>query len=81
MPESEAATAFGAPLLPARMDASDSGSTVTFGAAEVKKEQTKMTVKGVPAGKYRAARGKSSADVEVTAGKSVKVTLVATGRR
>jgi hypothetical protein len=45
----------------------------------VKKDQTKVTVKGVPAGKYRAVRGESAAaEVEVVAGKSVTVTLVPT---
>jgi hypothetical protein len=35
-----------------------------------------VTVKNVPAGKYRAVRGESEADVEVVAGKSAAVTLV-----
>ena len=47
-----------------------------FQAAEVKQDQTTVTVKNVPAGKYRAVRGESEAEVEVVAGKSVAVTLV-----
>jgi len=66
-------------LIPAGLDASDSWVRSSFGAAEVKKGETKITVKDVPAGKYRAVCGKSSADVEVTAGKPVKVTLVGDG--
>jgi hypothetical protein len=61
-------------LVPA--DALDLRAHYAFEAAEVKKGQTKVTVKGVPAGKYRAVRGESEADVEVAAGKSVAVTLV-----
>ena len=77
LPEAEANDAFEASLSlrPADLDVP---INFAFDAAEVKKGQTMVTVKGVPAGKYRAARGKSAADVEVTAGKSVAVTLVRT---
>ena len=61
-------------LIPA--DLPDLRWQYAFQAADVKKDQTTVTVKGVPAGKYRAVRGESSADVEVVAGKSVAVTLV-----
>ena len=47
-----------------------------FNAAEVKTGQKSVTVTGVPAGKYQVSRGKSKGQVEVTAGKSVAVTLV-----
>jgi hypothetical protein len=57
-----------------------SRSYYAFQAAEVKKDQKTVTVKGVPAGKYRAVRGESEADVEVAAGKSVAVTLVRKGK-
>jgi hypothetical protein len=78
LPAVEANDAFEAPLSlrPADVDVPVSSAHFAFDAAEVKKGQTTVTVKGVPAGKYRAARGKSGADVEVAAGKSVAVTLV-----
>jgi hypothetical protein len=66
-------------LVPAGLDASDSWVQSSFRAAKVTKGETMVTVKDLPAGKYRAVCGKSSVDVEVTAGKSVKVTLVGEG--
>jgi hypothetical protein len=63
-------------LIPAELDQPGRGYHFAFNAAEVKKGQKTVTVKGVPAGKYRAMRGKSEAAVEVTAGKSTPVTLV-----
>jgi hypothetical protein len=44
-------------------------------AAEVKAGSKTVTVKGVPAGKYRVRRGKSEGEVEVVAGKETAVTL------
>jgi hypothetical protein len=63
-------------LIPAELDRPGRGYHFMFNAAEVKKGQTSVKVKGAPAGKYRAIRGKSEAEVEVVAGKSTPVTLV-----
>ena len=63
-------------LAPVEFDLSDFWIQETFKAAEVKVNQKTVTIKGVPAGKYRALRGKSKGDVEVIAGKETAVTLV-----
>lgn len=63
-------------LIPADLDRPGVRYDYAFNAAEVKKGQKSVTVKGVPAGKYRAIRGKSEAELEVVAGKSTPVTLV-----
>jgi hypothetical protein len=63
-------------LIPDEIKDPGQGGHYSFNAAEVKKGQTTVTVKGVPAGKYKAIRGKSESDVEVVAGKSTAVTLV-----
>ena len=65
-------------LIPAEFDQPGRGYHFAFNAAEVKKGQKTVTVKGVPAGRYRAVRGKSEGAVTVTAGKSAAVTLVRT---
>jgi len=62
-------------LVPAEMGP-ELGWEYAFNAAEVKSGQKTVTVKGVPAGKYRVIRGQSQADAEVTAGKTTKVNLV-----
>jgi hypothetical protein len=51
------------------------GSEQYFNVATVKAGERKVTVSGVPAGKYRAVRGTDGAEVEVIAGKSTPVTL------
>jgi hypothetical protein len=63
-------------LIPIELDSPALGDPFQFGGAEVKKGTKTVTVKGVPAGKYRARRGKSEAEVEVTAGKEAAVTLI-----
>jgi hypothetical protein len=65
-------------LIPAELNQPNLGYHFAFNAAEVKKGQKSVMVKGVPAGKYKAIRGKSEAEVEVVAGKSTPVTLVRT---
>jgi hypothetical protein len=62
-------------LIPEGVDAK-LGGDFAFNAAAVKKDQKSVTLKGVPAGKYLAIRGKSEAQVEVVAGKSTPVSLV-----
>ncbi len=47
-----------------------------FSGAETKVGEKVVTIKGVPAGKYRAVRGQSEAEVEVVVGKTTAVTLV-----
>jgi hypothetical protein len=71
--EAKAVSEFPLILIPAGMP--ELRSHYAFQAADVKKDQTAVTVKGVPAGKYRAVRGESEAEVEVVAGKSAAVTL------
>ncbi len=44
--------------------------------ADVKMGNKTVTIDGIPAGKYRAVRGKSEAEVEVVAGKKTAGTLV-----
>jgi hypothetical protein len=64
-------------LVPAGADlpALGLGSEHYFNVATVKMGETTVKVSGIPAGKYRAVRGSDAAEVEVTAGKSVAVTL------
>jgi hypothetical protein len=52
-----------------------------FSGEPVKMGTKTVTIKGVLAGKYRVARGKSEADAEVVAGKSTAVTLVRDGAK
>jgi hypothetical protein len=68
-------------LVPFEFDAADFSIQYAFKAADVKAGNKTVTVKGVPAGKYRAVRGKSEATVEVTAGKEATVTLVRAGAK
>jgi hypothetical protein len=63
-------------LVPQEFAKSDLWLRNEFTAANVKAGEKKVVVQGVPAGKYRAMRGKSEAEVEVAASKSVPVTLV-----
>jgi hypothetical protein len=51
------------------------GSEQYFNVATVKAGEKKVTVSGIPAGKYRAVRGADEAEVEVVAEKSVNVML------
>ena len=53
------------------------GSEHYFNVATVKMGETTIKLSGIPAGKYRAVRGSDEAEVEVVAGKSVSVTLMA----
>lgn len=78
LPDAETKDAASWPLrlIPAGIDLPGIEWHYAFQAAEVKKGQKTVTVKGVPAGKYQATRGQSKGEVEVTAGKSVEVTLV-----
>jgi hypothetical protein len=64
-------------LVPAGIDIPGGTFTFTFDAAEVKKGEKTVSIKNIPAGKWKVARGKSEADVEITAGKESAVTLVA----
>ena len=78
LPEEEAQEEFEyhLSLIPDEIKDPGQGGHYSFNAAEVKKGQTTVTVKGVPAGKYKAIRGKSEGEVEVVAGKSTDVTLI-----
>jgi hypothetical protein len=51
------------------------GSEQYFNVATVKAGERKVTVSGIPAGKYRAVRGAEEAEIEVVAGKVTPVTL------
>jgi hypothetical protein len=62
-------------LIPLELDKPGESYHFTFNVAEVKKGDKTVTVKGVPAGKYRAVRGKSEGIVDVTPGKTATVTL------
>jgi hypothetical protein len=63
-------------LVPLEFDRSDLWIRAAFRPAVVKPGSTTVTINGVPAGKYVALRGKSEADVDVTAGKEAACTLV-----
>jgi len=78
LPDAEAndATEWSLSLRPADLPGDIAPFHFAFDAAPVKKGQKSVTVKGVPAGKYKVARGQSKGEVEVTAGKSSEVTLV-----
>jgi hypothetical protein len=76
LPKEEAKTVSEWPLALVPADAPAVVNQFPFQAAEVKTGQETVTVKGVPAGKYRAVHRQSEAEVEVVAGKSVAVTLV-----
>jgi hypothetical protein len=78
LPEAEAAQGFPRALSvrPADLDVPVSPTDFAFDAAEVRTGQATVTVKGVPAGRYRVTRGKSKGEAEVVAGKSAAVTLV-----
>jgi hypothetical protein len=67
---------WGLKLVPAGVEMPGDDWHVAFRAAESKKGEKTISVKGVPAGKYRAVRGKSSAEVEIVAGQKATVTLV-----
>lgn len=51
------------------------GSEQYFNVATVKAGEKKVTVSGIPAGRYRAVRGTDEAEVEVVTGKPVNVSL------
>ena len=63
-------------LLPADLDLPGTAWHQAFEASDVKPGETSVAVAGVPAGQYKAVRGKSSADVEVVVGRKATVTLV-----
>jgi hypothetical protein len=63
-------------VIPAGIDIPGGTFNFAFDTVDVKKGQKTATVKEVPAGKYKVARGKSEAEVEVVAGKTAMVTLV-----
>lgn len=63
-------------LIPMEFDRSEMWLRDAFAAGYVEVGNKTVTRKGVPAGKYLAVRGKSEAEVEVTAGKESAVTLV-----
>jgi hypothetical protein len=68
-------------LLPADIHLPGTAWHQAFEAADVQPGQTSVAVAGVPAGRYKVARGKSSAEVEVVAGRKATVTLVRNGPR
>jgi hypothetical protein len=74
----EAAAESSLSLVPLKADLPELGvgSEHYFNIATVKAGEKTIKVTGIPAGKYRAIRGTDEAEVEVTAGKSVAVTLV-----
>ena len=63
-------------LIPADIDLPGTAWHPAFEAAEVKPGTKVVSVTGVPAGKYRAVRGKSAGPAEVTEGKVSEFTLV-----
>lgn len=63
-------------LVPFDFDRGDAWLRNAFVAAEVKKGTKNVALAGVPAGKYWAMRGRSEAEVAVTAGQESAVTLV-----
>ena len=63
-------------LIPADIDLPGKAWHDAFQAAEVQPGDKTVSVIGVPAGKYRVVRGKSSAEVEVVAGKTATVALI-----
>jgi hypothetical protein len=78
LPDAEAKDQVRRPLLliPAEIELAETAWSDAFQAAEVQPGEKTVSVAGVPAGKYRTIRGKSSAEVEVAAGKTAAVTLV-----
>jgi hypothetical protein len=66
-------------LIPIEFDGSEQWVRDAFEAGYVEEGIKTVARKGVPAGKYLALRGKSEAEVEVTAGKESAVTLVRKG--
>jgi hypothetical protein len=78
LPDAEAKDPVRRPLLliPADIEPPGTAWHDAFQAAEVQPGEKTVSVAGVPAGTYRAIRGKSSAEVEVAAGKTAAVTLV-----
>lgn len=63
-------------LIPAEIDLPGTAWHDAFQVADVKPGEPTASATGVPAGKYRAVRGKSSAEVEIVAGQKATVTLV-----
>ena len=63
-------------LIPTEFGRSETWVRDAFEAGYVEVGNKTAARKGVPAGKYLALRGKSEAEVEVTAGKESAVTLV-----
>lgn len=78
LPDAEANDKVRRPLLliPADIDLPGKAWHDAFQAAEVQPGDKEVSVVGVPAGKYRAVRGKSSAEVEVVTGKTATVALI-----
>jgi hypothetical protein len=66
-------------LIPTEFDRSETWVRDAFEAGYVEEGNKTVARKGVPAGKYLALRGKSEAEVEVTAGKESAVTLIRKG--
>jgi hypothetical protein len=78
IPEVEAREQIRSPLLllPVEIKLPGTAWHQAFEASEVKLGVTSVAVAGVPAGKYKVVRGKSSADVKVVAGRKATVSLV-----
>ena len=78
LPDAEADDKIRWPLVvvPAGIDLPGTAWHQAFQAADMKPGEKTVSVTGIPAGKYKVVRGKSAADVEITAGKNVTVTLV-----
>jgi hypothetical protein len=68
-------------LVPADIEIPGVTSHYAFDVAQVKKGMKSITVKDIPAGKYKASRGKSEGEVEIKAGETAKVTLVRTDKK
>jgi hypothetical protein len=78
LPDEEAKDnfAWGLQLIPQGIEIPGGTFNSAFDAVEVKEGQKTVNVKGVPPGKYKALRGKSSALIDVVVGKDTAVTLV-----
>lgn len=66
-------------LLPADIHLPGAAWHQAFEASDVKPGETTVAVAGVPAGKFKVVRGKSSAEVNIVAGQRATVTLVRDG--
>jgi hypothetical protein len=64
-------------LIPMGVEIPGGTFTFAFDAGEVKKGEKTVTIKNIPPGKWKVARGKSEAEVEIVAGKESAVTLTA----